>query len=666
MPALALVLDNHNHDLGLAIQGTQGVRSSPDCFSGLDRGQQMRIWFQQFASCSKRGSMNAGKILVERASALWRDDDGLMAPYVAVMLPVLVGFALLGVDAARRMSLQTQMQAAADSLALAGARELNKQPGAEIRAQSAMANSYASTKSPNTLFGVGPSPKLTYTFAFYSSLAAASDGIAGTATSGYADAKYLAVRVTQQTLSTILPASFLANVSTDAFAVGAEAAAGFSGTTVCSVAPLFVCNPYEAPVGSMTDAQATAALNSAIDSPAILRRQLKLNRNGIGPGHFGWLNTPDGCDNAACMATNVAGGGACYSDAGVSLAVGNTNAVEPYLDTRFDIYDQNPPAARTSANAPAVNVRKGYLPGMKSNVVDWCAAAPASTWTISYTYPSNRTFGSVTTDSPVVADVASVFGVAAGEPIVDSAGFLMSSADNPVSVSSAAGTTLTVSAQSKGTQAGDGLTIEWTTSGLLQDIAFPGLGGAQGDGEWDCADYWGINHPHGPSSADVGAALGGVCGPPDQTSVSRYQVYRYEISHGTSAGGVADWSGRNGWASNGQPDPQGVGNPPGKFQTESGAPYCAESSGVSGVDTTTGGLDRRNLIVPIINCLAQTALGNIGNAGATAATPVAAFGKFFLTQPYSALKDGNLYGEITGLVGPADNAKIFNLVQLYR
>ena len=45
---------------------------------------------------------------------------------------------------------------------------------------------------------------------------------------------------------------------------------------------------------------------------------------------------------------------------------------------------------------------------------------------------------------------------------------------------------------------------------------------------------------------------------------------------------------------------------------------------------------------------------------------MAAFGKFFMTQPYSALNDGNLYGEITGLVSSADNVKIFNLVQLYR
>ena len=148
--------------------------------------------------------------------------------------------------------------------------------------------------------------------------------------------------------------------------------------------------------------------------------------------------------------------------------------------------------------------------------------------------------------------------------------------------------------------------------------------------------------------------------------MSRYQVYRYEIAKGTGAGGIADWSGRNGWASNGQSDLQGATNPPGNFQTESGAPFCASANGVSGVDTTTGGVDRRNLIAPIINCLAQTALGNIAGAGASSETPVAAFGKFFMTQPYSALNDGNLYGEITGLVSSADNVKIFNLVQLYR
>ncbi len=612
-------------------------------------------------------AMKAPGALARRATALWRDTNGLMAPYVAVMLPVLVGFALLALDGSRRMSLQTQMQAAADSLALAGARELNKEAGAESRAISAMANTYGSTKSANTIFGVGSSPALGYTYAFYSSLSAASEGIGGTAAGGDSDAKYVGVKVTPQTWSTILPATFLANIRTNAFAVGAEAVAGFAGTSVCSVTPIFVCNPYEAPSGSMTDGQATAALYAAFDNPAILRRQLKLNRKGVGPGHFGWLNTADDCKDSACMAANIAGvTGACYSDVGVSLAVGNTNAVEPYLDARFDIYSQHPALAPSNADPPSVNVRKGYLPGHKAKGVDWCAAAPASASGEYYTHPSDRTVGTVTKDSNALTDVASTAGVTAGEPVVDAAGAIASTSSSPAVVSGSGDSTITLSAPASGTQASDDLTVEWTTSGLPEDVSFPNLGGAEGNGEWDCADYWAINHPHGPSASVVGIALGGVCGTPEQTTVSRYQVYRYEIAQGTGAGGIADWSGRNGWASNGQSDLQGATNPLGNFQTESGAPFCASANGVSGVDTTTGGIDRRNLIAPIINCLAQTALGNIAGAGASSATPVAAFGKFFMTQPYSALSDGYLYGEITGLVSSADKVKIFNLVQLYR
>jgi hypothetical protein len=605
--------------------------------------------------------------LARRALALWRDTDGLMVPYVAVMLPVLVGFAVLALDGSRRMGLQTQMQAAADSLALAGARELNKQAGAEARAISAMANAHAAEKSSNTLFGVGSSPSLHYTFVFYSSLSASSGGIGGSVASGDSDAKYVAVKITPQTWSTILPATFLANISTNAFAIGADAVAGFAGTSVCSVAPIFVCNPYEESGGSMTDAQATEALYSAFDDPAMLRRQLKLNRSSVGPGHFGWLNTADGCDDATCRAKNVAGvNGACYSDAGVSLAVGNTNPVEPYLDARFDIYNQDPPLASPSADPPAINVRKGYLPGHKSNAVDWCSAAPAAGSNLYYTYPSDRTVGAATQNSPTLTDVANTTGITAGEPVIDSGGIFASSADNPVTVSTSSGSTVTVSAPAASAQSSDGLTIEWTTSGLPEDVAFPALSGAEGNGQWDCADYWAINHPHGPSVATVGAALGGVCGTPVKTTVSRYQIYRYEISQGSGAGGVNDWSGKNGWLSNGQPDPQGSRSPAGRFQTENGAPLCANARGASGVDTTTGGVDRRNLIVPIINCLAQTALGAIAGAGPSSKTPVAAFGKFFMTQPYTALKDGNLYGEITGAVGRADNVKIFNLVQLYR
>ena len=395
-----------------------------------------------------------------------------MVPYVAVMLPVLVGFALLALDGSRRMSLQTQMQAAADSLALAGARELNKQAGAESRAISAMANAHAATKSSNTLFGVGSSPTLDYTFAFYSSLSAASDGIGGSVASGDSDAKYVAVKITPQTWSTVLPATFLANISTNAFAVGADAVAGFAGTSVCSVAPIFVCNPYEESAGSMTDAQATAALYSAFDDPAILRRQLKLNRNGVGPGHFGWLNTADGCDDATCMAKNVAGAsGACYSDAGVSLAIGNKNAVEPYFDTRFDIYNQDPPLASPSADPPAVNVRKGYLPGHKSNAVDWCSATPASGSNLYYTYPSDRTVGR---GDPEFAHSHGCRQHGRNQQPGSRWSTLAASSRAPPTIPSPSPLPPARRSRSRPppatSQASDGLTIEWTTSGLPEDV----------------------------------------------------------------------------------------------------------------------------------------------------------------------------------------------------
>ena len=101
---------------------------------------------------------------------------------------------------------------------------------------------------------------------------------------------------------------------------------------------------------------------------------------------------------------------------------------------------------------------------------------------------------------------------------MDSGGAFASTTANPVTVSNSAGSTVTVSTPATTSQASDGLTIEWTTSGLPEDIAFPSLGGAEGNGQWDCANYWAINHPHGPSAATVGTALGGVCGTPAQTT----------------------------------------------------------------------------------------------------------------------------------------------------
>jgi hypothetical protein len=174
---------------------------------------------------------------------------------------------------------------------------------------------------------------------FYSTLPAASLGIGGTAATGDGDSKYVSVTVAPQTVPTIFPVSFLNALAANSFSAGASAVAGNAGISVCGVAPIFVCNPYEDTGGSMTDAQATAALYTAFATPSILQRQFILNRTNTSPGHFGWLQTEDGCNNTSCMRTHIASQtGACYDGTGVTLATGNKNSVEQFFDTMFDIY----------------------------------------------------------------------------------------------------------------------------------------------------------------------------------------------------------------------------------------------------------------------------------------------------------------------------------------
>ena len=107
--------------------------------------------------------------------SLWQDTSGIMLPYVTMMLVVIIGGSLLAVDA-RLMSLQTQMQAAADALALAGARELNGKSDAEDRAISAINNLVT-----NALRGMGVTTALTHQApVFYEALPVASTGFTGT------------------------------------------------------------------------------------------------------------------------------------------------------------------------------------------------------------------------------------------------------------------------------------------------------------------------------------------------------------------------------------------------------------------------------------------------------------------------------------------------------
>jgi Flp pilus assembly protein TadG len=577
--------------------------------------------------------------LIERTgrfvSHFRRDDRGVILVYAALLLTVLVGLSALAIDAGRQMSQQTQMQAIADALVLAGARELNQQSGAQGRATNAI-NALVS----NGLTGLGYSGSITHSVAFYSALPAAASGFTGTTAVDSATTKYVAVTVAPVTIpSTFMPVTLRA---------GAQAIAGFTSQAFCDIPPVFICNPYETP-GNSDDAAATAALRTALADPATQRQMLRLDTTQTSPGHFGFLVPPDGCNGASCLESWIAKThpNTCFQTSSVDMNTGLKNSVLNGFNVRFDIYQGS--INYSTDFAPSVNVRKGYLPGSGNN--RWCPPKGSPASPVYYTLPiinttGNTQSGPASTRATIVsvpnAAVTLVFS-GGGQTIVDGSGKIP--AGTLVSSASTTLNTITMSnPTSNPAQSNDSLTINWQTAGLPLDSNMTSTT-IFGNGDWNCLDYWKINHNISTNPAPSGCTT-------SNPTISRYQVYRYEIANNL----VNDWSGnRSRNIANGDP-----GN------GESGAPYCAGAG--TGVDTSTGGPDRRVIAAAIINCSAQSSL--IGGGQNANNIPVAGFGKFFLTQPVGVtdpkVDPNSLYGEMSGLIGIADEVKILNQVQLYR
>src|SRR6266849_6969634 len=150
--------------------------------------------------------MTALIIRLRRFVTVFRSDDrGVIMPYVAIMMVVFIGMGALALDGGRYMSTQTQMQAVADGLALAGARELNQRSGARARATSAIDNLIS-----NGLTGLGYSGAITHVApVFYSALPVATAGFTGTPATSDTDARFVAVTVNPVTIPTMMPIPFI-------------------------------------------------------------------------------------------------------------------------------------------------------------------------------------------------------------------------------------------------------------------------------------------------------------------------------------------------------------------------------------------------------------------------------------------------------------------------
>src|SRR5215472_9470606 len=368
-----------------------------------------------FASCGglhtgrriTAANMVAAKI-AQTIKAFWGDTDGVILPYVTVMLVVIVGVSVLALDGSRYMSLQTQLQNGADALALAGAAELDRTPTAIERATKAIGfrcEANSPTCQPiegrhglitnQSFFGGGSDRNVRVAgIRFLRSLPVRdSDPILpGNVTSDPMQAAFVEVTVKSIGLPTILPASVFGG--SNLLTVGAQAVAGFD-QVVCDFTPIFVCNPFETP--GMSYRQATAALVNASHDPAAQRKLIRLastqEKGAFDHGDFGYL-TPTSGSLPTHFCGPLAGAGLgqalaasrppiCLRLSGVDLQPGNDQVAMDGLNTRFDIYASGFDSCKDNYVAD-VNVRKGYT---TLGNVNWCEANPSGrNWPIADAY----------------------------------------------------------------------------------------------------------------------------------------------------------------------------------------------------------------------------------------------------------------------------------------
>src|SRR5579863_192306 len=157
--------------------------SSPSGSSKEDAPPQCRDERGASAGTARR------RRLLSLLRELPRDERGVILPYVTGLLTVIVGVSVLALDGARFESLQTQLQKGADSLALAGAAELNRLPDSITRATAAInATGSATLVSNSSYFGTGASANVTVSsICFLSSLPAGTTTSLGTCLTNTAD-----------------------------------------------------------------------------------------------------------------------------------------------------------------------------------------------------------------------------------------------------------------------------------------------------------------------------------------------------------------------------------------------------------------------------------------------------------------------------------------------
>lgn len=281
--------------------------------------------------------------VISKACAFLRDQSGSIMIYTGAFLAIGVGGAALSIDIGRIVLLKTQMQNRADAGALAGAAQLDAQPGAIERSRAVVEDAMTAY----TTAAADQGELAVWYTKFY---AAADDKISmGAETDVDNVARFAQVVMERRTLSFFYaPAmNILTGDNASNFTYLDAQAIGMSDPFICKMQPLMVCNPYDEGDGTVSGALG--------DHPGYgLRIKQSPSTGPWQPGNFGLLDLPE--------------------DAGYS--VGGANAVEAALSAEDPLGCYAVATLDTAPGQITMNVKNGvntrwYGPNVAPNVMNY-------------------------------------------------------------------------------------------------------------------------------------------------------------------------------------------------------------------------------------------------------------------------------------------------------
>lgn len=299
-----------------------------------------------------------------RAPDLRRREEGSILVFVVITIGVLIAGFAFAIDIGRAWSLNSELQQAADAAALAGAKELNRQPDAMDRARLAARGGLTPTlETPLTndqrLHMAGfSSVAINTEITFHETVNGAA--ITGNDPDDNARARFIKVRTESYTVL----GRFMRIVGAEGM-LATEARATAGNTRVaCKITPLMMCSPR--PNGAGFD-----------DTYPIRGQQFVLLQQGDWqqPGNFGLLTPPDigGWQNKqealVAMLASPSPPVCFVSELETEPGVHN-GPMSTGINVRFDLYPNGWKADDIAKLPPAPNPIRGVPPKNSACSVD--------------------------------------------------------------------------------------------------------------------------------------------------------------------------------------------------------------------------------------------------------------------------------------------------------